>query len=127
MKLPTKNFSAYQGSLIEQPDLLAIQKDSYKWFIESGLKELCEEISPIRDYADKELELYFGDYYFDEPKYSEVESVIKGITFEAPLRAKVKLVNKATKSNKEQEVYLGDFPVMTERGTFIVNGVERVV
>lgn len=127
MKLPTKNFSTYEGSLIPQPDLLAVQKDSYKWFIETGLKELSLEISPIKDYADKHLELYFGEYYFDEPKYSEVESVMKGITYEAPLRAKVKLVNKATKTNKEQEVYLGDFPVMTERGTFIINGVERVV
>src|SRR3989338_7942402 len=127
VKLPTKNFLSYEGALIPQPDLLSVQTDSYKWFVERGLKELCQEISPIKDYADKHLELYFGNYYFDEPKYSEIESIAKGITYECPLRAKVKLVNKANKSNKEQEVYLGDFPVMTERGTFIINGIERVV
>ena len=127
MTLPTKNFSAYQGSLIEQPDLLAIQKDSYKWFIEKGLKELCEEISPIRDYADKELELYFGDYYFDEPKNSERKAKEHGLSYEAPLRVKVRLENKKGGEIKDQEIYLGDFPIMTKRGTFIVNGVERVI
>ncbi len=127
MKLPTKLFSAYEGSLIGEPDLLALQTDSYNWFKEKGLQELFEEVSPIKDYAGKDLELHFGKYYFDEPKYTEEESVMKGITFEAPLRGRVRLVNKAKKSEKEQEVYLGDFPIMTPRGTFIVNGVERVV
>lgn len=126
-KLPTKVFSTYEGSLIGEPDLLALQTESYNWFKEKGLQELFEEVSPIRDYAGKDLELHFGSYYFDEPKYTEEESVMKGITFEAPLRGKVRLVNKTKKSDKEQEVYLGDFPIMTPRGTFIINGVERVV
>jgi len=126
-QLKTKLFSSYKGSIVEKPNLLAIQTDSYKWFIREGLKELCDEISPIKDYAGKDLELYFADYYFDEPKYTEEESVTKGITYEAPLRIKVKLVNKRTAKTKEQEVYMGDFPIMTDRGTFIINGVERVV
>src|SRR3989344_3476181 len=126
-KLPTKIFSTYAGPLMDQPDLLAIQTDSYKWFVRDGLKELCNEISPIKDYSGKDLELYFSDYYFDEPKYTELESVAKGITYEAPLRAKVKLANKRTGKSKDQEVYMGDFPAMTPRGTFIINGVERVV
>ena len=126
-KLPTKTFSSHPGALVEQPDLALIQKHSYEWFREKGLKELFKEISPITDYSDKQLELHFVDYYFDEPKYTEEEAKFKGMTFEAPLRAKVRLTNKKNKKKKEQEVYLGDFPVMTDRGTFVINGVERVV
>lgn len=127
MYTKTKNFSPQRGSLIEQPNLVEIQTRSYDWLFKTGLKELFEEISPIRDYTGKELELHFTGYYFDEPKYDELQSRYKDITYEAPLRGKLKLVNKLTKSVKEQEVYLGDFPVMTPRGTFIINGVERVV
>jgi len=126
-KLPSKTFSSHPGALVEQPDLALIQTNSYEWFRKDGIKELFKEISPITDYSDKQLELHFVDYYFDEPKYSEEEARFKGMTFEAPLRAKVRLVQKGTKKKKEQEVYLGDFPVMTSRGTFVINGVERVV
>src|SRR3989339_2205381 len=109
------------------PDLNEIQKNSYRWFMETGLKELFDEISPIKDFIGRDLELYFVDYYLDEPKFDEVTSRAKNITFDAPLRVKVKLVNKKTGEFKEQEIYLGDFPLMTTRGTFIINGVERVV
>ncbi len=126
-KLPTKIFSSRWGALVEQPDLALIQTKSYEWFRAEGLKELFKEFSPVTDYSGKRLELYFLDYYFDVPKYTEEEARFKGITYEAPLRAKVKLTNKETGEKKEQEVYLGDFPLMTSRGTFIVNGVERVV
>jgi len=127
-KLPTKTFSSHPGALVEQPDLALIQKESYEWFKKTGLKELFKEISPITDYSDKQLELHFVDYYFDEPKYTEEEARFKGMTYEAPLRAKIKLVHKGSKKKeKEQEIYLGDFPVMTSRGTFVINGVERVV
>lgn len=126
-KLPSKTFSSHPGALVEQPDLALMQTDSYEWFKKEGLKELFKEVSPITDYSDKQLELHFVDYYFDEPKYSEEEARFKNMTFEAPLRAKVRLVNKRTKQKKDQEVYLGDFPVMTSRGTFVINGVERVV
>ena len=121
-----KNFSRFK-STFSLPNLVEIQLDSFGWFIKNGLKELFEEISPIRDWSGKELELYFTDYYFDEPKCSETEAKVLNATYEAPLRAKLKLVNKKTKQTKEQEIYLGDFPIMTRRGTFIMNGVERVV
>lgn len=127
LKLPTKLFSKHPGAFIEQPNLIEIQTDSYKRFIKEGLKELFKEVSPIKDYAGKDLELHFKDFYFDEPKYDEEYAKFKDLTFEATLRANLKLVNKKAKYEKEQEVYFGDFPMMTERGTFIINGVERVV
>lgn len=126
-KLPTNIFSSHRDTLVEQPDLALVQTKSYEWFRREGLKELFQEFSPVTDYSGKRLELYFLDYYFDLPKYTEEEARFKGITYEAPLRARVKLVNKETNGKKEQEVYLGDLPMMTTRGTFIVNGVERVV
>src|SRR3989344_5349528 len=126
-KLPTKIFSSHPGSLITQPNLVEAQTQSYYWLLKAGLKELFEEISPIRDYNGKDLELHFKDYYLDEPKYNEEHSRLKDLTYEAPLRVKAKLVNKKTGDVKEQEVYFSDLPVMTERGTFIINGVERVV
>lgn len=109
------------------PDLIEIQKQSYRWFLETGIRELLHEISPIKDFIGRDLELSFTDYYFDEPKFDERTSRAKNITFDAPLRVKTKLVNKRTSETKEQEVYLGDLPVMTDRGTFIINGVERVI
>src|SRR3989344_5832958 len=126
-KLPTKVFSSHPGEFIKQDHLAAVQLQSYRWFKETGLKELLEEVSPIKDYTGKEIELHFLDHYFDEPKYDEEYSKVKDLTFEAPLRVKLKLVNHKTKETKEQEVYFGDFPVMTERGTFIINGVDRTV
>lgn len=127
-KLKTKTFSSHAGALVEQPDLALIQTESYEWFRKDGLKELFKEFSPIVDYSSKQLELSFVSHYFDDPKYTEEEARFKRITYEAPLRAKVKLEFKGTKNKKkEQEVYLGDFPIMTTRGTFIINGVERVV
>ncbi len=109
------------------PDLIEIQKDSYNWFLKEGLADLFDEISPITDFIGRDLELYFTDYYLDEPKFNEAESKAKNITYEAPLRVNVKLVNKKTGQTTTQEVFLGDFPLMTKNGTFIVNGIERVV
>ncbi len=114
-------------SLVSLPNLIETQLKSYDWFLENGLKELLKEVNPITDFTDKDLELYFDEYYLDEPKYDEITSRNKNISFEAPLRCKVKLIIKKTGEIKEQEIYLGDFPLMTERGTFIINGVERVV
>ncbi|MEK7114486.1 MAG: DNA-directed RNA polymerase subunit beta [Patescibacteria group bacterium] len=129
MKLPTKNFSSYSGfdQLIKQQFLAEGQIASWNWFVKAGLKELFEEISPIKDHSGESLEIYFSDYHFDEPKYDEETAQFKDLTYEAALRVKVKLVNLLTKKTNEEEVYLGDFPIMTKRGTFIVNGVERVV
>jgi len=109
------------------PDLTEVQKDSYDWFLKTGLIELFEEVSPIRDFIGRDLELYFGKYYLDEPKFDEVTSKAKNLSYEAPLRVMVKLTNKKTAKTVEQEVYLGDFPLMTDRGTFIINGIERAV
>ncbi len=108
-------------------DLIEIQKASYNWFVKEGLHELFEEVSPIKDFTGRDLELYFEDFYLDEPKFNEAMSHEKNVTFEAPLRVKTRLVNQRTGDLKEQEVYMGDFPLMTSRGTFIVNGIERVV
>jgi len=124
--LQRKSFSEV-SQVMPIPDLIEIQTDSYKWFLKEGLAELFDEINPVTDFIGRDLELYFEDYYLDEPKFSELESRKKNITFEAPLRVKVRLVNKKTKRAVNQEVFLGDFPLMTDRGTFIVNGIERVV
>ena len=121
-----KTFSGYSPSVIEPPNLVQSQLDSYKWFCEEGLGELFNEISPIVDYAGN-LELEFLDHYLDEPKHTEETARERKGTFEAPIRGAVRLINKKTGEVKEQEVYLGEFPVMTSRGTFIINGVERVV
>ncbi len=112
---------------IPLPDLTEIQKSSYRWFFSDGLRELFDEISPIRDFIGRDLELYFLDFYLDEPKFDEVTARTKNTSFEAALRVKTRLVNKKTGEIKEQQVYLGDFPIMTPRGTFVVNGIERVV
>jgi len=124
--MKTKSFTKTKFSL-PLPYLISIQKDSWQLFLERDLKELFQEISPIRDYTKKELELWFLDYKLDEPKYkTDLEAKQNNDSFEAALRVRTKLVNLKTKEIKEQEVYLADFPLMTERGTFIVNGVERV-
>ncbi len=109
------------------PNLIQLQKDSYQRFFQQGLKELFEEISPIKDFIGRDLELYFLNYSLDKPKFDEVTTKEKNLTYEASLRVRTRLVNKRTKEIKEQEVYLGTFPLMTKRGTFIINGVERVV
>ena len=127
MKIVKKDFSKAKITL-PLPDLLSLQKESWKSFWERDLKELFEEISPIRDYAKKEWELWFLDYHLGQPNYpSDFEAKRNNDTFEAPLRVKVRLVNLKTKEVKEQEVFLANFPLMTERATFIINGVERVV
>jgi len=121
-----KSFSELK-EVLPMPDLIEIQKDSYNWFLKEGLLELFDEINPVTDFIGRDLELYLEDYYLDEPKFSEVESREKNITFEAPLRVKARLLNKKTNKAINQEVFLGDFPLMTDQGTFIINGIERVV
>jgi len=125
-EIKTKNFGKSKIQL-PLPFLLEIQVQAWKNFWERELPELFSEISPIRDYTKKELELWFLDYRLDPPKYkSDLEAKQNDDSYEAALRVKTKLVNLKTKEVKEQEVFLTDFPVMTKRGTFIVNGVERV-
>lgn len=126
-KISERKFFTDFKEVMALPDLIEIQKDSYRWFLEEGLAELFDEINPVTDFIGRDLELYFEDYYLDEPKFSETESREKNITYEAPLRVKTRLLNKKTSQTSNQEVYLGDFPIMTDKGTFIINGIERVV
>jgi len=124
--IKVKNFGKAKVFL-PLPYLLSLEKESWKVFWERDLKELFQEVSPIRDYTKKELELWFLDYKLDEPKYkTDLEAKLNNDSYEVSLRVRTKLVNLKTKEIKEQEVFLTDFPLMTERGTFIVNGVERV-
>jgi len=111
----------------ELPSLVDHQNRSFQWFVEEGLGELLAEISPIDDYTGTKLSLNFKDYHFDEPKLSEAEARENNVSYEAPLKANVELINKVTGEVKEQEIYLGDYPWMTSRGTFVINGAERVV
>ncbi|MEK7503784.1 MAG: DNA-directed RNA polymerase subunit beta [Patescibacteria group bacterium] len=121
-----KHFGKSKVSL-PLPYLLKVQTDSWDRFWAQDLKELFLEVSPIRDYTGKEMELWFTDFKLDNPKYkTDLEAKINNDSYEVSLRVKAKLINLKTKEIKEQEVFLADFPLMTERGTFVVNGVERV-
>lgn len=112
--------------VMEMPHLLDIQRNSYDWFKKEGLQEIFKDISPIADYSGN-LELFFENFYFGDSKYSLEECKRRDGTFAAPIRVKVKLLNKAKGDVKEQEVFMGDFPIMTDTGTFIINGAERVI
>ncbi len=115
------------GDFIEMPNLIKVQKDSYDWFLKEGLGEVLEDISPIEDYSGN-LVLEFFDYYMeDKTKYSIEEAKERDTTYSSRLHVKVRLINRETGEIKEQEIYLGDFPLMTDSGTFIINGAERVV
>src|SRR3954468_8011435 len=126
--LPTSKKSyARIPQIMEMPNLIKVQLDSYKWFIEEGLRELLDEISPIQDFTGSKMELRFGEYTFGEPKYDERECRERDATYAKPLRVRVELIVKETGEVKEQELFMGDFPLMTPTGTFIINGAERVV
>ena len=127
LKEKDRKFFTKVKNTIPLPNLIELQLDSYNWFIKNGIKELFEEVSPITDFSGRNLELYFENYYLDEPRFDEMTCKKRNVTFEAPLRITARLTNKATGSTKSQEIYLGDVPMMTQRGTFIVNGIERVI
>jgi len=109
------------------PNLIEVQTQSYNWFLKEGIKELLQEISPVDDFTGKVLRLEFGEYYLDEPKCDEETARSKNLTYQAPLKCKTTLINKKTGRKKHSEVFLGDFPLMTPQGTFIINGIERVI
>lgn len=109
------------------PNLIKIQRDSYQWFVDEGLKELFEEVSPIEDFTGKKYSLALKGYHFEPAKQTESLAKEKNLSYEASLKANVELLNKETGEVKTQEIFLGDYPIMTDRGTFIINGVERVV
>ncbi len=127
VKERARRFFTEKRDAIELPELIEVQKTSYNWFFDKGLKELLSEISPITDFSGRDLELYFDDYYLDEPNFEEKVCREKKISYEAALRVKTRLINKRTGVTTDQEVYLGDIPQMTTRGTFIINGNERVI
>lgn len=116
-----------EKAALELPNLISHQLDSWKEFVETGLGEIFAEINPIEDYTGQKLELRFKDYHFEDPKTTEVYARENNVSYDAPLKAVVELTNKVTGEVKEQEIYLGDYPWMTERGTFVINGAERVV
>ena len=120
-----RNFSRIRNTY-ELKDLLEIQKKSYKWFIDTGIKEVFEDLFPVENFSGT-LSLEFGDYHFDEPRYSIKESKDRESTYAAPLRVEVRLFNRETGEVKEQEIFMGDMPVMTDSGTFVINGAERVI
>ena len=125
-KASRKDF-AKVGDFIEMPNLIKVQKDSYDWFVEEGLGEVLKDISPIEDYSGN-LVLEFFDYYMeDKTKYTVEEAKERDATYSTRLHVKVRLINRETGEIKEQEIYLGDFPLMTDSGTFVINGAERVV
>ncbi len=113
--------------VIQMPNLIEVQKNSYQWFLDEGLKEVFRDISTIEDYTGN-LVLEFVDYRLDsQPKYSIKECKERDATYAAPLRVRARLLNKETGEVKEQEIFMGDFPLMTDAGTFVYNGAERVV
>ncbi len=120
-------FFTKDDDAVELPNLVDHQNRSFQWFVEEGLGELLSEISPIDDYTGTKLSLRFKDYRFEEPKMTEAEARENNVSYDAPLKAVVELTNKVTGEVKEQEIYLGDYPWMTTRGTFVINGAERVV
>src|SRR3989338_9389181 len=99
-------------------DLTLVQRESYEWFLREGIKQLLVEVSPIDDFTGKNWTLHFGDYEFDEPKYTAEEALEKGVTYDQPLRVKATLINKQTGRSVSQKVFLGDIPAMTTNGTF---------
>ncbi len=125
--LPQKTFAVSPAPRIPLPDLIEPQHESYRWFIETALKEIFTEFSPISDYSEKKFELKFKKYELGSPKCTPEFAKANKLTYEAPLRAHVILKNKTFESEKDQEIFMTDLPVMTEHGTFIINGVERVV
>jgi len=126
-KSGTRVFFTDASDNLALPNLVDHQNKSFQWLIDEGLGELLAEISPIDDYTNTKLSLRFKDYHFEDPKISEAEARENNVSYDAPLKAVVELTNKVTGEVKEQEIYLGDYPWMTKRGTFIINGAERVV
>jgi DNA-directed RNA polymerase subunit beta len=122
-----RTYFTKSDDILNPPNLIDHQNTSFKWFVDEGLGELLAEISPIDDYTGAKLSIRFKDYHFEDPKMTESEARENNVSFEAPLKATIELTNKVTGEVKDQEIYLGDYPWMTSRGTFVINGAERVV
>ena len=125
-KTMRKSYAKYE-EILQIPNMLKIQKDSYKWFLEEGLREVFKDVGTITDFSNK-LELSFLDYTMeDKPKYTIEECKERDATYAKPIKVRVRLRNTETDEIKEQEIFMGDFPVMTNGGTFVINGAERVI
>lgn len=127
VKSTKRTYFTDTAQVLDLPNLVDHQNRSWQWFVDEGLGELLAEISPVDDYTGTKLSLTFKSYHFEDPKMSEAEARENNVSYEAPLKAIVELTNKVTGEVKEHEIYLGDFPWMTDRGTFVINGAERVV
>ena len=125
-EMKRKSYSRIK-EVLEMPNLLEVQKNSYKWFLDEGLQEVFEDVSPITDFNGN-LMLEFTDFTLDStPKYSLEECKERDATYAAALKVRARLINKETEEIKDQEIFMGDFPLMTDTGTFIINGAERVI
>ncbi len=122
-----RQYFTKKKEIINLPNLVDHQNTSFQWFVDEGLGEILSEISPIDDYTGTKLSIRFKQYHFEDPKMSEADARENNVSYEAPLKATIELTNKVTGEVKEQEIYLGDYPWMTSRGTFVINGAERVV
>jgi DNA-directed RNA polymerase subunit beta len=122
-----KVFSKYKKPLVEFPNLIENQLVSFNWLVEEGIKEVFKEFSPINDYSEKKFQLDFTSFSLGEPKFNEEHTKVNKLTYEGPLKARVRLLNKGLGTTKEQEIFMADVPLMTKHGTFIINGVERVI
>ena len=125
--LPKKYFSRYKKPLVKFPNLIEAQIKSFKWLVETGIGEVFKEFSPINDYSAKKFQLEFTSFSLDEPKYDENHAKVNKLSFQGQLKARVKLTNKILGTVKEQEIFMSELPIMTTHGTFIINGVERVI
>ncbi len=124
---PQRESFSHIPEVLPLPNLIQTQTDSFEWFVKTGLRELLDEITPITDFTGKNLELHFREFYFEDPKFTEEECRTRDLTYARPLKVEVDLVIKETDEVKHQTVFMGDFPWMTDQGTFIINGAERVV
>ncbi|KND49056.1 MAG: DNA-directed RNA polymerase, beta subunit [Parcubacteria bacterium C7867-005] len=122
-----KYFGKFREPLTEMPDLVVSQVDSFKWLVEKGLKEVFEEFSSIKDFSERKFQLDFVGFELDKPKFDEYEAKDNKLSYEAPLKVRIRLKNFIMKTEKEQEIFMADFPLMTSHGTFIISGIERVV
>ncbi|MEI6528417.1 MAG: DNA-directed RNA polymerase subunit beta [bacterium] len=126
-KREKKYFGKFKAPMVSIPNLVCHQTESFKWLLEKGIAEVLKEFSPIRDYADKKFELSFTAFEISKPKYNEHYAKDNKMSYEGQLKAKVKLKNKILNTEKEQEIFLADLPLMTDHGTFVINGIERVI
>ncbi len=126
-KRPKKYFSRYKKPLVEFPNLIEAQVKSFKWLVEQGIGEVFKEFSPISDYSTKKFQLEFTSFSLSESKTNETDSKINKLSYQGLLKARVKLTNKILGTVKEQEIFMSELPLMTPHGTFIINGVERVI